>query len=55
MHTLDTKSLRKYDNSIAKKLSSIMTLVGFETLKSEWWHFQEDNDKSSPYTSFKIR
>lgn len=55
MHTLDTRSLRKYNNSVAKKLSSIMTSAGFETLKSEWWHFQEDNYKSSPYTSFKVR
>ncbi len=55
MHTLDTRSLRKYNNAVAKKLSSIMTSAGFETLKSEWWHFQEDNYKSSPYTSFKIR
>lgn len=55
MHTLDTRSLRKYNNAVAKKLSSIMTSSGFETLKSEWWHFQEDNYKSSPYTSFKIR
>lgn len=55
MHTLDTRSIRKYNNSIAKKLSSIMTSSGFETLDSEWWHFQEDNYKNSKYTSFQIR
>ena len=55
MHTLDTRSLRKYNNNVANKLSSIMTSAGFETLESEWWHFQEDNYRNSNYTSFKIR
>ncbi len=55
MHTLDTRSLRKYNNKTAKKLSRIMTSVGFETLESEWWHFQEDNYKNSPYTTFKVK
>ena len=54
MGTLDARSVRKYNNSNAKKLSSIMTSAGFETLASEWWHFQEDNYKNSPYTTFKI-
>ncbi len=55
MHTLDTRSLRKYNNNVANKLSSIMTRAGFETLESEWWHFQEDDYKNSKYTSFKIK
>lgn len=55
MGTLDARSVRKYNNSTAKKLSSIMTSAGFETLDSEWWHFQEDNYKNSPYNTFKIR
>lgn len=55
MHTLDTRSLRKYNNKTANKLSNIMTSAGFETLESEWWHFQEDSYKTSPYTSFRIR
>ncbi len=54
MHTLDTRSLRKYNNSVANTLSSIMTSAGFETLNSEWWHFEETNYKSSKYTSFKL-
>ena len=54
MHTLDARSVRKYNNSTAKTLSSIMTYAGFETLTSEWWHFQEDSYKDSAYTSFKI-
>lgn len=54
MATLDARSVRKYNNSNAKKLSSIMTSAGFETLDSEWWHFQEDDYKNSPYTNFKI-
>ena len=55
MHTLDTRSLRKYNNSTANKLSSIMTSAGFETIKSEWWHFQEDSYLNSAYTSFSVR
>lgn len=55
MHTLDTRPLRKYNNSVSKKLSSIITSAGFETLESEWWHFEEIDYKYSNYTSFKIR
>lgn len=55
MHTLDTSSLVKYNNDVSKKLRSIMTSVGFETLKSEWWHFQEDSYRDSPYVSFKLK
>lgn len=55
MHTLDTSSLVKYNNDVSNKLRSIMTSVGFETLKSEWWHFQEDNYRTSPYVSFKLK
>ena len=55
MHTLDTSALTKYNNENAKKLRSIMTGVGFETLQSEWWHFEEQNYKSSPVTDIKIR
>lgn len=54
MHTLDTRSVRKYNNSTANKLSKIMTSVGFETLDSEWWHFQENNYKKSVANSFKL-
>ena len=39
MHTLDTRSVRK---------------VGFETLNSEWWHFQENSYKKSAANSFKL-
>ena len=55
MHTLDTSSLVKYNNNVSNKLRSIMTSVGFETLKSEWWHFQEDSYRTSPYVSFKLK
>ncbi len=55
MHTLDTTSLVKYNNGNANKLRSIMTKAGFETLSSEWWHFEEVSYKSSPYNSFKIK
>lgn len=55
MHSLDTSSLVKYNNKVSNKLRSIMTSVGFETLKSEWWHFQEDDYKNTSYVSFKLR
>ena len=55
MHTLDTTSLVKYNNGNANKLRSIMTKAGFETLASEWWHFEEVSYKSSPYNSFRIK
>lgn len=54
MHTLDTRSVRKYNNSTANTLSKIMTSVGFETLDSEWWHFQENSYKNSVANSFKL-
>ena len=54
MHTLDTRSVRKYNNSVANVLSDIMTSVGFETLNSEWWHFQENSYKKSAANSFKL-
>ena len=56
MHTLDTTSVVKYNNSNANKLKSIMTSVGFETLQSEWWHFEEQSYKaSSPVNSFYLK
>ena len=55
MHTLDARSVVKYNNNIANKLREIMTSVGFETLKSEWWHFQENNYRSSPINSFRLK
>lgn len=55
MHTLDTTSLVKYNNKNANKLRNIMTNAGFETLSSEWWHFEEVSYKSSPYNSFRIK
>ena len=54
MHTLDTRSVRKYNNSTANTLSKIMTSAGFETLDSEWWHFQENSYKNSVANSFKL-
>mgnify|MGYP004557422631 CR=1 FL=1 len=55
MHTLDTRSIVKYNNSVANKLRNIMTSQGFETLESEWWHFQENNYNSSPVNTFHLR
>ena len=55
MHMLDTRSTVKYNNSTANKLRSIMTSQGFETLESEWWHFQENNYSSSPINTFHLK
>lgn len=54
MHTLDARSVVKYNNNMANKLREIMTSVGFETLKSEWWHFQEESYWGSPINSFRL-
>ena len=54
MHTLDTSSIVSYNNSTSNKLKSIMTSAGFETLKSEWWHFEEKDYKNSPVNNFLL-
>ena len=43
MHDLSWYSSRGRNDSDAKTLTTIMTSVGFGTIKSEWWHYQ-DND-----------
>lgn len=43
MHDLSWYSSRGENDSDAKVLTKIMTGAGFGTIKSEWWHFQ-DND-----------
>lgn len=55
IHTLDTRSLRKYNNGNANKLSSFMTGAGFTTLKSEWWHYEDTTYKSNAYNTFYIK
>lgn len=54
MHTLDTSSIVSYNNSVSNKLKTIMTSAGFETLKSEWWHFEEKDYKNSPVNNFLL-
>ena len=54
MDVLDTSALRKYNNANANKLSSFMTGAGFNTLASEWWHFQDDTYKNNDYETFYI-
>ena len=55
IHTLDTSSLRKYNNSNANTLSNFMTGAGFSTLQSEWWHFEDNTYKNNPYETFYIK
>lgn len=40
IHELSWRATLDHNNENADVLSSIMTSVGFETLISEWWHFQ---------------
>ena len=40
IHELSWRATLDHNNDNANTLSSIMTSVGFETLVSEWWHFQ---------------
>ncbi len=54
MHTLDTRSLRKYNNANANKLSGFMTSAGFSTLQSEWWHYEDNTYKNNAYNTFYI-
>lgn len=55
IHTLDTRSLRKYNNANANKLSSFMTGAGFGTLQSEWWHYEDNTYKNNAYNTFYIK
>ncbi len=42
MHDLSRYSARTENNSNADLLSGFMTAAGFDTLFSEWWHFQDN-------------
>lgn len=55
IHMLDTSSLRKYNNSVANKLSGFMTNAGFSTLASEWWHYEDNTYKGNAYNTFYIK
>lgn len=55
MHTLDSRSVVNYNNDVSNKLRQIMTSSGFETLKSEWWHFQENSYRGSEANSFRLK
>ena len=55
MHTLDTRSLRKYNNNNANLLSGFMTGAGFSTLQSEWWHYEDNTYKNNAYETFYIK
>ncbi len=45
IHDLSWYSEVERNNKNAKLLASIMTGAGFGTLKSEWWHFQDNEAK----------
>ena len=54
IHMLDTSGVRNFNNANANTLSGFMTGAGFNTLKSEWWHFQDDNFKNRLYEDFTL-
>lgn len=47
MHDLSWYSELKLNNDAAKALQKIMVGAGFGTLKSEWWHFQDNDAKDT--------
>lgn len=47
IHDLSWYSELKKNNDAAKTLQNIMVGAGFGTLKSEWWHFQDNDAKNS--------
>ena len=53
IHDLSVYSVIDYNNENAKILAKIMTKQGFSTLRSEWWHFQ-DNDSKECVLDFQV-
>lgn len=53
--TLDTSSIVKYNNNVSNKLRNIMLSQGFSPLESEWWHFQDNDYKTSKVNTFHIK
>lgn len=53
--TLDTSSIVKYNNAVSNKLRNIMLSQGFSPLESEWWHFQDNDYKTSKVNTFHIK
>lgn len=47
MHDLSWYSSRGRNDSDAKVLTKIMTGAGFGTIKSEWWHYQDNDSRSN--------
>lgn len=53
MHELSTRSVISLNNSAATLLQDIMVENGFGTLRSEWWHF-EIRDLRTSYAEFQV-
>lgn len=54
IHDLSVYSVVDYNNKEAKILAKIMTKNGFVPLRSEWWHFQ-DNDSKESVLDFQVK
>lgn len=53
IHDLSIYSVTDYNNKSANILRDVMVNNGFNPLTSEWWHFQDDEDKVD-YMDFYI-
>ena len=53
IHDLSIYSVIDCNNENAKIIEKIMTKQGFSTLRSEWWHFQ-DNDSKECVLDFQV-
>lgn len=54
IHDLSVYSVVDYNNKEAKILAKIMTKNRFVPLRSEWWHFQ-DNDSKESVLDFQVK
>ena len=45
MHDLSYHSIQKDNNNNANILKSYMEPAGFNCISSEWWHYQDDENK----------
>ena len=54
IHTLDTSSVTKFNIANSNRLYGYMYEQGFDKLKSEWWHFEDNTYNYKEYKSFYL-
>ena len=47
LHDLSWYAIRAYNNDAANLLSGYMTGAGFGTLSTEWWHYQDNDNRNA--------